>query len=67
MSVFGLSELAQAVFMKATVTEGTITYSSTELSTFGELIVAFAGIRSCVAVSAAGLSTLSHHSGARNR
>lgn len=54
MLVCGLSQLAQAVFMKATVTEGAITYSPSELSTFGELIVAFAGIRSCVAVSVAG-------------
>ena len=40
----GLSQLAQAIFMKATVSENTVTYSTTELSTFGELIVAFAGI-----------------------
>lgn len=40
----GLSQLAQAIFMKATVSENTITYSTSELSVFGELIVAFAGI-----------------------
>lgn len=42
----GLSALAQAVFMKYTPgtsgAEGT--YSATELSTFGELIIVFAGI-----------------------
>ena len=40
----GLSQLAQAIFMKATVDGSTVTYSTTELSTFGELIVSFAGI-----------------------
>lgn len=42
----GLSTLAQSVFMKYTPgTSGAAgTYSTTELSTFGTLVVAFAGI-----------------------
>lgn len=42
----GLSTLAKAVFMAPTVgTDGAITgYSTTDLSTFGILVVCFAGI-----------------------
>lgn len=55
VSVFGLSQLAQAIFMKSTESSGTITYSTTELSVFGELIVCFARHRSRFAAFVAGL------------